>query len=486
MSSNSVAVQRLDPHLIRLALVLVTGIFMSMLDTTIVNVALSTLGRELDAGLSTIQWVVTGYLLALAVAIPATGWLTDRFGAKQVFAASIVVFTATSGLCAAAWNVHSLIVFRIAQGAAGALLMPVAQTILAQAAGPERMGRVMALIGAPAMLGPIFGPMLGGAIVDNLSWRWIFLINVPVGVLALTLCVRMLPASSPAVERNPFDVRGWLILGPALALLVYGLSQAGAASSFTPVRVWATILGGALLLAAFLGHAAVRGERALLPLGYFRDPAFSGAAVVSLTLGITIFGALLLIPLYYQQVRGDSALMAGLLLAPQGLGAALAMPVGGWLTDTFGPRRVVLAGGALIAVSTVALTRITDTTAYPVMAAILLVRGLGLGTTMMPAMAAGYRNLPARAAGHASGVLQIFSRVGGTLGAAIMAVVLAQQLTRTTDHTPAGLSHAYAVTFWWATAIAAIGAAISLLLPNTPPPQPVLDSESAEGRADTA
>ncbi|MEV5839524.1 MDR family MFS transporter [Nocardia sp. NPDC052112] len=471
MRAEQTSEERLDPQLIRLGLVVVVGVFMSMLDTTIVNVALRTLGRELDAGLPTIQWIVTGYLLALAVVIPTTGWLTERFGGKQVFVLATAAFTITSGLCAAAWNADSLIAFRIAQGAAGALLMPVAQTILARAAGPHRMGRAMTVVGVPAMLAPILGPVLGGALIDNVSWRWIFLINVPVGAVSVLLSMRLLPTDAVSKRSQPFDFRGLALLGPGLALLVYGLSRAGEDGSFAPAEVWLTMLGGIALMALFGRYAVGHGERALIPLGYFRDRAFTGASVVSLSLGLTIFGVMLLIPLYYQQVRAESALLAGLLMAPQGVGTALAMPIAGKLTDAYGPRRVVLAGSILTTLSALALTQVSTTTSYWLLAGVLAVRGLGFGATMMPAMAAGYRNLPSTAAGHASSVLQILSRVGGTLGAALMAVILAQHIAAA-ERTPAALSNAYASTFWWAVAANAIGIAFALLLPDTPPTRP--------------
>ncbi|MCI3272307.1 multidrug efflux MFS transporter [Streptomyces sp. 7R015] len=439
-----------------------------MLDTTIVNVAVRTLGSELDAGLSVVQWVVTGYLLALAVVIPTTGWLAHRFGAKRLFVTSTALFTLASGLCALAWDAGSLIAFRVVQGAAGALLMPVAQTILARAAGPERMGRVMTVVGVPALLAPILGPVLGGVLVDTLPWHWIFLINVPVGVLSVVLSARLLPADAPASGRQAFDFGGLALLGPGLALLVYGLSRAGDAGSFAHPVVWSTMPAAVVLLALFVLHARGRGERALIPLGYFRDRAFAGASVVALVLGLTIFGVMLLLPLYYQQVRAESALTAGLLLAPQGLGTAMAMPIAGRLTDAYGPRRVVLVGSILVTASTLVLTQITASTSYWLLAPALTVRGLGFGATMMPAMAAGYRNLPPAAAGHASSVLQIFSRVGGTLGAALMAVILAQHITASAERTPAALANAYATTFWWATAITAAGVVFTLLLPNTP------------------
>jgi EmrB/QacA subfamily drug resistance transporter len=254
--------------------------------------------------------------------IPVTGWAVDRFGGKWLFTAATGLFAAASALCAAAGSVHALIGFRVLQGAAGALLMPVAQTILARAAGPGRMGRVMSVVGVPALLAPIFGPVIGGLIVDHLSWRWIFLVNVPIGLVSLVISVRYLPADRPHGARQPFDARGWALLSPGLALLVYGLSKAGGAGSFASVQAWPVMLAGVLLVGLFAWHAHTRGQRALIPLAYFRDRAFAATSAVTPVISIGVFGVLLLLPLYYQQVRHEDALHAGLLLAPQGLGSA--------------------------------------------------------------------------------------------------------------------------------------------------------------------
>ena len=183
----------MDRDLWRLASVVVLGTIMSILDTTIVNVAIETLGRDLDASLNSIQWVSTGYLLALATVIPLTGWAMERFGGKRMWMLSVTLFLCGSTLCGLAWSTTSLIVFRVLQGFGGGMILPIGQAILAQAAGPQRMGRVMSVIGVPTLLGPILGPVIGGLIVDNFSWRWIFFVNLPVGVVALALAARILP-----------------------------------------------------------------------------------------------------------------------------------------------------------------------------------------------------------------------------------------------------------------------------------------------------
>src|SRR3954452_5598147 len=218
----------MDRALMRIASVVVLGTIMSILDTTIVNVAIETLGRDLGASRSAVQWVSTGSLLALATVIPLPGWSMERFGGRFMWMLSVALFLVGSVLCGLAWSTGSLIVFRVLQGFGGGMIMPVGQAILAQAAGPERMGRIMSVIGVPTLLGPILGPVIGGLIVDNFSWRWIFFVNVPAGLIALTLAWRILPRADLSRRGSAvLDVRGLLLLSPGLACLVYGLSQVG-------------------------------------------------------------------------------------------------------------------------------------------------------------------------------------------------------------------------------------------------------------------
>src|ERR1700754_4986234 len=196
----------LDRALLRLASVVVLGTIMSILDTTIVNVAIETLGRELHASLSSIQWVSTGYLLALATVIPRTGWSMERFGGKRMCMLSVTLFLAGCTLCGLAWSTTSLIVFRVLQGFGGGMILPIGQAILAQAAGPQRVGGGMSVVGVPTLLGAVLGPVIGGLIVTHFSWRWIFFVNVPVGVVALVLAARILPGADVRRARPALDV----------------------------------------------------------------------------------------------------------------------------------------------------------------------------------------------------------------------------------------------------------------------------------------
>src|ERR1700716_3219204 len=237
------ASDRIEPYVWKIAGVVVLGMLMSILDTTIVNVALRTLGHDLHSLISQIQWVVTGYLLSLAAVIPITAWAGGRCGAKRVYMPSLVLFTAGSALCAVATSTTTLVLFRVLQGIGGGMIMRVAHLIMAQVAGPRRMGRVMGIVSMPAMLAPILGPVVGGLILQNLHWSWIFLVNLPIGVLAFVLAMRLLPPTDSG-EAGRLDTLGLALLSGASTATVYGLAQLGTHSELTaPVVVWPIVAG---------------------------------------------------------------------------------------------------------------------------------------------------------------------------------------------------------------------------------------------------
>jgi EmrB/QacA subfamily drug resistance transporter len=449
----------IDRDLVVLRGVIVLGAIMSILDATIVNVAVPTLARRFDASVAAIQWVVTAYLLAFAAVIPLSGWLTQRFGAKPVWIAALILFMNGSILAGLSWSLGSLVVFRVVQGLGGGLIMPVGQAILARAAGPERMGRVMSVVGIPMLLAPVFGPVLGGVLVDDASWRWIFFVNLPVGALALLLAIRLLPRSAPQPVQR-LDVRGLFLLLPGLALSIYGLSQVGVHGTVAGARTLVPLLAGVALLASFVPHAVRLRSGALLDLTLLQNRGFAAASATTLLLGIALFGALILLPLYYQLVRGESALATGLLLMPQGIGAALAMPVAGWLTDRSGARAVIPLGIVVPLVGALGLTRVEGDTSYALLASALFVIGLGLGSTIMPAMAAAFASVPRDAIEQATSSINVVQRVAGSLGTALLAVVLQRQLPA---HSPAT---AFARSFWVAVALVALALVPALLLPR--------------------
>ena len=475
-----------DPVLRSLSLVVILGAVMSILDTTIVNVAIETLSRELHTSLSTIQWVTTGYLLALAIVIPLSGWSIERFGARRMWMVSLTLFTLGSAMCGLAWSAKSLIFFRILQGLGGGMIMPVGQTVLARAAGPQRIGRVMSILGVPILIAPVLGPVLGGLIVDNVTWRFIFFVNVPVGALALLLSARIL-VHDPSHEAGRLDVLGFALLSPGLALLVYGLSEAGGGQGFGSTSVITCLTIGAALTGAFVVHA-LTAERPLLDMKLFGDRSFAMANLTTFIFGAGLYAAMFLLPLYYQVVRGESALAAGLLLAPQGIGAMVSMPLGGRLTDRFGAGRVVPIGMAVFMIATVAFTQLTPGSNYAWLSFALFIRGLGMGWVMMPATAAAYANLTQAVIPRATTTINIIMRVGGSFGTALVAVVLQRQIAHRlpklsgilTTGLPAGdktlpagvatkLSDSFGYAFWVVVIVTAVGLVGSLLLPRHAP-----------------
>jgi EmrB/QacA subfamily drug resistance transporter len=489
-----------DPVLVRLSVVVILGAIMSILDTTIVNVAIETLARTFHTSISTMQWVTTGYLLALAIVIPMSGWAVERFGARRMWMISLGLFTLGSALCGLAWSSGSLITFRVLQGFGGGMIMPVGQTILARAAGPQRIGRVMSLLGIPTLLAPVLGPVLGGLIVDNVSWRWIFYVNVPIGIVALVLSTRFLPAGGRQ-DAGRFDFLGVALLSPGLALLVYGLSEADGGSGFGSVTASGCMAAGALLTVAFVLHA-LRVDRPLLDMRLFRDRGFSVSNAAIFVFGAALYAGMILMPLYYQVVRGDSALVAGLLLAPQGIGAMLTMPLGGRLTDRIGAGTVVPIGMVVFLVGTLAYTQLGPGTSYWWLALSLVVRGFGMGWTMMPLMAAAYAKLTHTAVPRATTTLNILMRVGGSFGTALVAVVLQRQVDARLPGSPGVLSSvapastplpaavarqisdAFGYTFWVVVAVTAVGLVATLLLPKGRP-RPLGGDEPAGGAEPT-
>jgi EmrB/QacA subfamily drug resistance transporter len=458
--STATTTERLDPALLKLAGIVLVGAIAAQLDTTIVSVAIDTLGHDLDASVSTIQWVSTGYLLAFALMLPISGWSVKRFGAKPMWMTALSIFFAGSLLCGAAWSTGSLIGFRILQGVGGGLLIPLMQTILAQAAGPKGLTRLMGVIAIPISLAPVLGPIIGGLIVGHASWRWIFYVNVPVCLAALALAWRWMPSTTPQ-PGHKLDVLGLVLLSPALAAIIYGCSRAGTHGGFGDTGVLVCFAAGAVLLAVFAVHALRTRLEPVLDLRLFRSPAFSGSAALLFLFGGSLFGAMFLLPLYYQQAHGDSALEAGLLLVPQGLGLMAALAGVGRLADRLGPRTTVLGGIVLASLGTLAYATVSDDTSAVLLAGSLFVRGVGLGA-FVPVMSSAYHGLDREAIPRATVGVRTAQQIGGSLGTALLAVILQQQLT---GH-PGDVSAAFAHTFTWTLGITAVAIVPALLLPG--------------------
>jgi EmrB/QacA subfamily drug resistance transporter len=428
------APEELDRATLIVAGVVMLGAIMSILDTTVVNVAIDRLAVDFHSSLTTIQWVVTGYTLSLATVIPLSGWASDRFGNKRIYLTSLVLFTLGSVLSGLAWSAESLIGFRVLQGLGGGMIMPSVMTIITQKAGPHRMGRVMGLLGVPMLIAPIIGPILGGWLVDNASWRWIFFINLPVGIVAFATGLRVLEPDRPSGSHK-LDWIGMLLLSPGLALLIYGLAESSP-YGFGDVRAWGPMLAGAVLIISFFAHSW-RAPAPLIDIKLFTRTRAGASAVVFTLFSIAFFGALLLIPLYYQSVRHASALEAGLLLVPQGVGAMITMPIGGRLTDRYGPWRLPAAGIPLLVIGLIPFAFVTAHTSYVLLSGFNFILGLGMGLSMMPTMTAAMQSVPRAAIPRVSTAMNIIRQAGASIGTAVMTVLLSTAIKDRLGSVPA-------------------------------------------------
>ncbi|MFT8395607.1 MDR family MFS transporter [Propionibacterium sp.] len=457
--------QPLDPILKRTAIVVIVGGLAVVFDTTIVSMALHTLVTELNTTVDVIQWVSTGYLLALGVTIPVVGWAQARLGGRRLWMLSLGVFLVASILCSLSWDASSLIAFRVLQGIGGGAMLPLMSTLVVQAAHGQDLGRVISTLSLPTVLGPILGPVLGGLILNFLDWRWLFWVNVPFCVVSLILAWLLLPKDEPG-GRVKLDVIGLLLVSPSVIGMLYGLSNVTRDGGFSRLEVLAPTIGGVLLLVGFVVWALRRGGDALVDIGLLVHRPLAASSGLLFLSGIALYGVMLLLPLYWQEIRGADALGAGFLLIPQGLGTLASRSVAGRLTDRFGARWVSIVGFVVVGLATVpfALSG-TSTNEWFLMAA-LLVRGAGLGAVTIPLMAGAFVGLARPEVPHASIITRIATQIGGSFGVAVLAVIL--QAAAIGAQTLADVAAAFDQAFWWAVGFAALGAALSPLLPAHP------------------
>jgi EmrB/QacA subfamily drug resistance transporter len=417
-------VGRFDYKWVALAVVL-AGTIMTILDSTIVNIAIPTLQKDLHAGSYTdIAWVVTGYLLAQGAVIPLTGWATDRWGTKRLYLITIVMFTVASMLCGVSQNLGELIVFRVIQGMGGGMLMPIGMTIILQAVGPQQMGRVMGIFGVPMLIAPAVGPVLGGWFVQDFTWRLIFYVNVPIGIVGFIAAARFL-RESHRTARLRLDVVGLLTGVPAVLALMYAVDRS-TDLGWSSALVISLLLASALLMVAFVLRQ-LRAREPLLQLSLFRDRTFSWAMVLSFVVVTAMFGTMLLLPLYLQEVHGYNAIDTGLLLLPQAITAAVSMPIGGYLTDRIGPKWVVGTGMILLTIGSVVLAQIHYNSSNLLVIGALMLRGFAMGFAMMPTMSAALARVPRRYASRASSITNTLQRLSSSVGIAVLVTVLAGQ-----------------------------------------------------------
>ncbi len=413
------------PYKWLVAIVFVTGLFMDIMDSTIVNVALPTLGRDFHAPTTTLEWVITAYLLSLAVWIPASGWVGDRFGTKKVFLFALAMFSLGSALCGRAWSIDSLIFFRVLQGIGGGMMTPVGTAMLFRAFPPHERATASAVLVIPTAIAPTIGPVLGGWLVDHASWRWIFYINPPVGIAGFIFAFFVLQEHTEK-EVGRFDIPGFLLGGAGLPLLLYALSQ-GPSAGWSSSKVLVAGIGGLLLMAAMV-VVELRTREPMLALRLFKDRMFRNGNLVVFMIFGAMMGLLFLLPLFLQNLLGLSAFESGLTTFPQAMGMAAVAQISSRIYSRVGPRRMIATSmiGVTIVSSLFLLVGLHTNLWW--IRGLMLLRGMAMGAGMVPMQAATYATISREDTGRASALFSTNRQVAASVGVALMATVLVDRI----------------------------------------------------------
>jgi len=447
-----------------ISLVLVLGVVTTILDTTIVNIALDHLHTVFHTTVGDTQWVVTGYLLAYVAVIPISGWASERFGARRVWMFAVIVFVIGSLLCGLAWNLPSLIGFRVLQGIGGGMVLPVTLTILTRAAGSTRIGRAIATIGLVGQLGPILGPILGGTIIGSIGWHWIFFVNIPICIAALVLAPLLLPAGERDVSR-PLDVLGALLLTPGVIALAYGLSQAAGERGFAAPDVWAPMVAGVALLIIFVIRSLRATRPSLIDVRVFARRSFGIGSVMTFVSGFSIYALMFLLPLFYQGIRGDSVFATGFLLIPQGVGTMAFVLVSRRISGRIDTRFVIVAGVLLTMIGTLPFAFAGISGSDVLLLAGQFLQGFGMAAVSLPVMTLAFASLTRDETPRGSAAFNVVKQVGAPFGVTVIAVVLQTYLGDATSAT-AALS-AFHATYWWIIALSSVPLLLAFFLPRT-------------------
>jgi EmrB/QacA subfamily drug resistance transporter len=430
---------RLDLSIWKISSVAVLGSFLSQLDATVVNVSLSSLAVKLHTSLSAIQWVTSGYLLALALMLPLSGWMVDRIGTKVLYLWCFSTFALSSALCGLAWSANSLIGFRILQGMSGGLLAPMAQMTMARAAG-KRMASVLGFAAMPILVAPILGPVMAGAILQFASWRWLFLINLPVGALAFVLAVLFLPDDGEETKPRDLDLVGLALLSPGLVLFLYGSDHIRDRTGLV------NLAASVLLLVTFVKWATGKKEKALIDLRLFKGKVFSASVATQFMSHGISFAGQMLIPIFLIRACGRSPSATGLLLAPLGLGMMCGYPFVGALTKRFGTRRVSAGGASLALAGTLPFVYLASHgLVIAILACALFIRGMGLSAVGVPSISAAYASVKREDLPMTTTALNIVMRIGGPTLTTICATFLGWRLgsAHSRDAVPAAFTMAF-------------------------------------------
>jgi EmrB/QacA subfamily drug resistance transporter len=440
------------------------SLFMSIMDTTVVNTALPTLARDFHTGTSGIDWVVISYLLSLAIWIPASGWIGDRVGTKRVLLFALAVFTVGSALCGLAQSLGQLIAFRVLQGVGGGMLAPVGTAMLFRVFPPEQRARASQVLIVPTAAAPAMGPVLGGLLVEHLSWRWVFMVNVPVGVLAFAFGWITIAEHREPAARARFDLAGFLLSGCGLALLLYAISE-GASRGWASPEILSTGIGGLATLAAFTRVELAR-DHPMLDLRVLGDRLFRTSNLVCLFAYGSFLGLLYVMPQFLQEAVGVGPFQSGLTTFPEAIGVITSTQLVGWLYHRVGPRRLMAGGLVAMGGLEVSMAFLGADASLWTVRLLMLATGAAMAYVIMPQQAATFATITPADTGQASAIYNTQRQVAAALGVAVLATVL----TATSHGSDAATSipaSAFHPVFIAAAAIAALGVAVALTIRDT-------------------
>jgi len=455
--------ENIDPKLLRMAVIMVFGIVAPALNATIVNIAIGTIIAEFNSTISVVQWITTGYILVMGIAVPISAWLVNRFSGKTIYLTSLVIFFIGSVFAAFSWNIEILIFSRILQGIGAGILIPTLSTVLVRHTGNAKLGRLMAIVSVPALIIPILGPVLGGLIVNKLPWQWIFYINIPLCIAAVILAVKYLEKDEPVNKNQPLDIIGTLLLSSTFCLLVIGISKLRTGHGIGNFSATIPLLAGLALLLAYIVYALNAKIEPVLNVHLFRLSNFSSSSILLLVSGGIITGTLFILPLFYQQVHNSNAIMAGLLLAPQGIGMLCTRGLSGKLTDKMGSRIVVIVAIIITIIGTIPFVFANSATSKIFLAIALFVRGCGLGGVAIPVMVSIYDGLTKEQVAHGTTATRIFQQIGGSVGTAVLAIILQNHMPVNADAEITG--KAFNIVFLWSIGFAIISIIPAVFLP---------------------
>ncbi|QMU68125.1 MDR family MFS transporter [Streptacidiphilus sp. P02-A3a] len=453
---------RLDPKT-AVAAVFVASLFMSIMDTTIVNVALPSIGDQFHVGAASVGIVNVGYLVSLAVFVPLSGWLGDRYGTRRVFLSALAVFTLASLLCGTAQTLDQLSLYRVAQGAGGGMLTPVGMTMLFRAFPQEERMRASRVLMIPTAVAPALGPVLGGWLVDSLSWHWVFIVNVPIGAAAMAFGLLNLP-DFRTERAGRFDPAGFLLAAVGFGGVMYALAEGAGKGWGTPGIVGPAVVGAVALVALVV--VELRLAEPMLDLRLFKDRLFRTVNLLSLASGAAFLGMLYVFPLYYQDAVGASALRTGLNTFPEAIGVMIASQLAGRLYPRVGPRRLIAVGAVGVAVMLALMSRLTPETTAWAARALMFGTGFCMAYIFLPAQTAAFATISGRATGRASTLFNAQRQLGPAAGVALLGAVLTSSGMVTAGHggTPVANLAAYHAAFLTAAGLALLAAVIALFV----------------------